>query len=105
MRIEFETIIDTCHYVDLAKAKWKEVEEFVNLEGIIQALKVIEHNHNLCERELRTTLAVDNASVALDVLHVVSATNYGQYELLNSKLGEMSCKCPVDPFLDFKAYP
>ncbi len=76
--------------IDLAKAKFKEVEEFVNLEGIVQALKVIEHNNNLCERDLRAALAVDNATVALDVLHVLTATNYGQSEVMNAKVGEKS---------------
>lgn len=75
---------------DLAKAKFKEVEEFINLEGLIQTLKVVEHNNNLCERDLHTALAVDNATVALDVLHVLSATNYGQNELMNAKVGEKS---------------
>jgi hypothetical protein len=66
------------------------VEEFINLEGLIQTLKVVEHNNNLGERDLHTALAVDNATVALDVLHVLSATNYGQNELMNAKVGEKS---------------
>jgi len=71
-------------------AKWQEVELFVNEGGVDLMLKVIEYANQSHRLNSRSQHLSEMTQFALNILHVVSAINFGQTAILNAQLEQKS---------------